>query len=69
MTLAANKSKNLLFPVLFVMALFMLSEWQLHAQGCGPYIPEEDSYKAKVHDCLVDVQWYDEWEQPECFQW
>ena len=33
----------------------------LYSQGCGPYIPEEDSYRAKVHECQVDVQWYEKW--------
>jgi hypothetical protein len=48
------------FHVLSLIMSLMIS-FQLYSQGCGPYDPAEDPYKAKVHECQVDVQWYDEW--------
>ena len=48
------------FHVLSLIMSLIIS-FQLYSQGCGPYVPAEDSYKAKVHECLVDVKWYDEW--------
>jgi hypothetical protein len=49
------------FSAIFIIVTVLLTSKQLTAQQCGPYIAKEDTYEAKVHECGVNIKWYNEW--------
>ncbi len=50
-------NKILIFLILF----YFINNSKIWSQGCESYQVEKDEYRAKVHNTLVEVDWYKEW--------